>query len=132
MGALADEPTPSTIIIINNTYLWDGTFLDTKMLKEFGVEMETLENLRTVNKQAQIFNWKLSLNKPYEIIDVTEEETNADYAYQFSKIGFNQNLDQALVCAQNANSSGFAINTTYFLVLNNNSWEIKNYISWIP
>lgn len=138
-GYLLGDP----IIIVDMTYT--NPFYDTVEDDRFfenakSLEKETLENFHTVNADSQILNFPLSVNKEYVYLRVTTESDweqlqnypNAISVTNFSKIGFNQELDQALVymafyCGQECGKANI-----YFLTRKGDMWEIKSVINvWV-
>ena len=99
------------LLILNETYVGVDITNTQFFLLLSAIEAETLIDLRAVNQRPGVFNSKLSLNKPYEIIDSAEMNLRID-AHQdrknpliintFSKVGFNKDLDQALVYMENS------------------------------
>jgi hypothetical protein len=131
----------STLIILNETDL--GADQDNKYMleQETVLQEETIEDLRAVNRQKEAFRPTLMLNKPYEIMSSVEVDKRIDEdpdwlrthtLTTFSKIGFNQGRDQALVYMEHYCGGECAIGNLYFLVLNKDVWEVKSVlVSWI-
>ena len=135
-GYLLGDP----IIIVDRTY--KNTFYDTvgdDQLYENApsLDKDTLEDFHVVNADSQIIDFPLSVNKEYVYLRVTTESDweqlknypKAISITNFSKIGFNKELDQALVymafyCGQECGTANI-----YFLVRKGDIWEIKNFIN---
>ena len=96
-----------------------------------------MEYFHVVNADSQIIDFPLSVNKEYVYLRVTTESDweqlknypKAISITNFSKIGFNKELDQALVymafyCGQECGTANI-----YFLVRKGDIWEIKNFIN---
>jgi hypothetical protein len=138
-GYLLGDP----IIIVDRTY--KNTFyetIDDKYLLEnaSALDKETVEDFHTVNIDSQIIDLPLSVGKPYEYIRVVTESDweqlknypNAISITNFSKIGFNQKLDQALVYMAFYCGTECGKANIYFLVRKGDIWEIKNVINvWV-
>jgi len=132
----------STLIIVNETYLGAETDDEVyfKSTDSF-LEDETLVDFRSINEQKEEINSLLSVNKPYEYMSPAELILHLDEGQDwisthtvtsFSKVGFNNKLDQALVYMGHFCGRDCASGSVYFLVRENHVWKIRNIIfSWV-
>jgi hypothetical protein len=102
---------------------------------------ETLANYQEVNLHKKTIQLTLSLNKPYEIINMDEaillEKENPNFLNTgsfvwFSGIGFNNRFDQALVYMENICGTECATGNFYLLIRDKDMWEIEgSFEGWI-
>lgn len=118
---------------VNDDYLYDSTP---------SLYKNTIEDFKEVNKESQTLDVSLSLNKPYEYITLPIDENgwieleqkypNAISITSLSKIGFNKELDQALVFMSYYCGNKCGLGNIYFLVRKEGTWKIENTIGvWI-
>lgn len=118
---------------VNDDYLYDNAPT---------LDRDTVEDFKEVNKQSQILDLSLSLNKPYEYITLPSDENgwlefeqkypNAISITSFSRIGFNKKLDQALVFMSYSCGNECGAGDIYFLVRKGDTWEVENVIEvWV-
>ena len=131
----------STLIIVNETYLGADTDDEVffKSTDSF-LEEETLADFRSLNEQKETITSLLSVNKPYEYMSPTELILRLDEGQDwirthtvisFSKVGFNNKLDQALVYMGHFCGADCASGSVYFVVRENDVWKIRSVIvSW--
>ena len=132
----------SVLMVVSETYLGADTDDDVyfKLTDSVLVE-ETLVDFRSLNEKTETINFLLSVNKPYEYISPAELILRLDDGQDwirthtvtsFSQVGFNNKLDQALVYMGHFCGGECASGSVYFLVKENNVWEIRSEIvSWV-
>lgn len=141
------EGTPIIIMRETNLTLFSNPYYDDKYGFSPSIDEETIVDFKTVNEFSQIIDETLSLSKPYELVyslgeyDLSHakpyydwEKLNHKYpdlvgVTTFSSIGFNNELNQALVYMENyINHNGDAdvMGGLYFLVRNGSVWKIED------
>lgn len=138
---LNEDPTgyignSAMVFIFNETEVEPFSFSDEESILEGlpTLNKETLANYWEINRQKQVIELSLSLNKPYEFIsaeeinrrDAEDSEWFKTTVTTFSGIGFNDTLDQALVYMRHGCGGDCFIENLYLLVRNKYGWRIEN------
>ena len=125
------------IIILNHTdyesiaddYLYDSAS---------SLDKDTLENFKEANKESEPLDIPLSLNKPYEYVSLPDDNKGWTEFYEkypkaisitsLSKVGFNDDLDQALVYVAYYCGNECGLDSVYFLVRRGDLWKVESTI----
>jgi hypothetical protein len=128
----------SVLMVVSETYLGADTNDDVYFKRTDSVLVEeTLVDFRSLNEKTETINFLLSVNKPYEYISPAELILRLDDGQDwirthtvtsFSKVGFNNKLDQALVYMGHFCGEDCASGSVYFLVRENDVWKIRSEI----
>jgi len=131
----------TVLMVLNETDLGADAADEVILQRAPSLHEETLADWRAANQKSQAINPKLSLNRPYKMIDAAEmklgisENRDWENPYTvtiFSKVGFNNRLDQALVYVEHNCGSECATGNLYFLVRNDNAWKIETIVlGWV-
>ncbi len=135
-GYLLGDP----ILIVDRTYnhqFYDRVGDDQLSRDAPSLDTDTLQDFHAVNTDSHKIDSPLSANKEYVYLRLAAESDRAQLENYpeaisittFSSIGFNQNLDQALVymafyCGQECGTANI-----YFLTRKGDIWKIKNVIN---
>jgi uncharacterized lipoprotein YehR (DUF1307 family) len=128
------------IIIVDRTYkskFYDTVGDDQLYENAPSLDKDTLDDFHAVNTDSQIIDFHLSVNKQYVYLRVTNEsdwEQLKNYPHaisvtNFSKTGFNKDLDQALAYMAFYCGTECGKANIYFLVRKGDIWEIKSVIN---
>jgi hypothetical protein len=131
----------SVIIVLDETY-YDSFNDDKNILGHLRtLDKSTLADYRVINQKSQKIQYALSLNKPYEIISMDEmnlrDKENQDWFNThtftvFSRVGFNESFEQALVYVEHNCGGECATGDLYFLKLDKGVWKIKSILEgWV-
>ena len=150
---LANAQNGNALLVQNRTessYRYDGSGDEAKYIKEnlpSETSEETLNDFKQIDRQQKELNQRFVVNRTY--ILVTQEERHNGFANRagrdaffqkypgardvilLSRVGFNKNLDEALVyswryCGGLCGGGGF-----YLLRKQNGVWSIKQNKTWI-
>jgi hypothetical protein len=132
-----------TVFIINTTYnttcyiCYENISDDNLYDAMPSLDRDTVEHFRAVNQESQILDSLLSIDKPYEYIDEPSPNDWAAIGHKqerillitmLSKVGFNQDMDQALVYMAHRCGTECGVGVIYFLVREGDTWQVESTI----
>ena len=114
---------------VEDDYLYEGAP---------SLDKDTLEDFKIVNQVSEILDTALSVNKPYEYVVLPSDENgwvefeqkypNVITITTLSKIGFDKELNQALVYMAYYCGSECGTANIYFLVRKGDTWKVESTI----
>ena len=122
-----------SIFIINTTYgissyaIAQDNFLFESVTT---LDQETVKDFQTVNQDTDVMDVSLSVGKPYEYVSLEQLKNYPEdvSVMGFSKVGFNSELNQALAYMLYDCGTECGAASIYFLVRQENIWELEKAI----
>ncbi len=133
-----------TVFIVNVTYnttcyiCYENISDDNLYDAAPSLDKATVKDFRAVNKESQVLNMPLAINKPYEFIDepspndwnaIGHKQAGALLVTMLSKVGFNKEMDQALVYMAHRCGTECGVGIIYFLVREGDTWQVESTIN---
>lgn len=125
------------LVIVNRTY-YEMVEDDALRAGAPSVDTDTLEDFHAVNKESQILDVPLSINKSYQYISqpITADDwmefgskyPNAISITSLSGIGFNKELGQALVYMSSFCGDECGTANIYFLTREGDVWRVESMV----
>ncbi len=134
-----------TLLIVNTTYettYYENVSDEVLYNDAPSLDKDTLKDFRAVNRDYQTLDLPLSISKPYAYVAepmsyedwraIRQNYPDALVYVMFSRVGFNQGQDQALVYMAHRCGSECGIGAIYFLVRKEGVWHVENEINaWV-